>query len=105
MTLSRVRIVTLVLVQALCGVGFTSLDAAAQEASAAPATPGKKVLGLRIEGFDLSAKDREDLFKVVQARLKSYPTIELVRPPEAELTDFYLKPQDWTGFAMDSRAT
>jgi coproporphyrinogen III oxidase len=25
--------------------------------------------------------------------------------PEAELTDFYLKPQDWTGFAMDSKAT
>ena len=50
----------------------------------------QKVLGLRIEGFELSAKDREDLFKVVQQRLQAYPTIALVRPPDEELTDLMI---------------
>ena len=50
----------------------------------------QKVLGLRIEGLELATKDREDLFKVVQQRLKAYPAIELVRPPDAELTDLMI---------------
>ena len=32
----------------------------------------------------------EALFKVVQKRLKAYPSIELVRPPDAELTDLMI---------------
>jgi hypothetical protein len=52
--------------------------------------PKQKVLGLRIEGLELAAKDREDLFKVVQQRLKAYPSIELVRPPDEELTDLMI---------------
>lgn len=62
--------------------------AAAAEAKAAPTK--QKVLGLRIEGLELAAKDREDLFKVVQQRLKAYPDIELVRPPDEELTDLMI---------------
>jgi hypothetical protein len=80
---------------AIACVAVVVPSASAQEdaAKAEPAPKGpptQKVLGLRIEGFDLSAKDREDLFKVVQQRLKAYPTIELVRPPEAELTDLMI---------------
>ena len=95
MTLSRTRIVTLALLQALCGVALLSHVAVAQEKGKTKATAGgapatQKVLGLRIEGFDLSAKDSEALFKVVQKRLKAYPSIELVRPPDAELTDLMI---------------
>jgi hypothetical protein len=50
----------------------------------------QKVLGLRIEGLELAAKDREDLFQVVKQRLKAYPSIELLRPPDAELTDLMI---------------
>ncbi len=50
-----------------------------------------RVLGMRVEGVDLSAKDRDDLFHVVQAKLRRYPTIELLKPPEAELMDEMLE--------------
>lgn len=54
--------------------------------AAAPAAK-VKVLGMQVEGADLSAKDKEDLFSVVQAKLRSYPSIDLLKPPERELTD------------------
>ena len=47
----------------------------------------EKVLGLRIEGSGLTNKDRTDLFSVLQARLTVYPQLELVQPPEGEITD------------------
>ena len=53
---------------------------------AAQAKP-KKVLVMRVEGSDLSKKDRDDLFQVVAKRLKLYPTLELVRPAEGDITD------------------
>lgn len=49
--------------------------------------PTDRVLGMRVEGLELSAKDKDDLFHVVQAKLRLYPTIDLLKPPEVELTD------------------
>ena len=63
---------------------------APEKAEGKAEAPKQKVLGLRIEGLELASKDREDLFKVVQQRLKAYPTIELVRPPDEELTDLMI---------------
>jgi hypothetical protein len=47
----------------------------------------ERVLGMRVEGPKLSQKDKDDLFKVVQAKLREYPNLTLVKPPESELTD------------------
>lgn len=67
-------------------------DTSAPEKPEAKATSSKqKVLGLRIEGVELGAKDREDLFNVVQQRITAYPDIELVRPPEEELIDLMIE--------------
>ena len=55
-------------------------------AAAKPRKP-LKVLGMQVEGTDLSAKDKQDLFQVIQAKLKLYPHVELVRPPDADLID------------------
>ncbi|MFO0746035.1 MAG: PEGA domain-containing protein [Myxococcota bacterium] len=60
-----------------------SAGAAAPPPPKAPA----KVLGLHVEGAKLSAKDRTDLFSVLQAKLKQYPDVDLQNPPERELTD------------------
>lgn len=57
------------------------------EAQAAAPAQRFKVLGMQIEGSDLSAKDKLDLFNVVQTKLGSYPQVDLVKPPERELTD------------------
>ena len=48
---------------------------APEKAEGKAEAPKQKVLGLRIEGLELASKDREDLFKVVQQRLKAYPTL------------------------------
>ncbi len=68
-----------------------ALGLVASTATAASAQPAEgrryKVLGMQVEGGDLSAKDRDDLFRVVQAKLRSYPNIELLKPPAGELTD------------------
>ncbi len=56
-------------------------------APAASAQEPERVLGLRVEGLKLSQKDRDDLFKVLQAKLREYPDLTLVKPPESELTD------------------
>lgn len=58
--------------------------------AAAQAAPDR-VLGMRLEGVDLLAKDRDDLFHVVQAKLRRYPSIDLLKPPEAELMDEMLE--------------
>ncbi|MCB9786867.1 MAG: PEGA domain-containing protein [Deltaproteobacteria bacterium] len=47
----------------------------------------ERVLGLRVEGSKLSDKDKDDLFRVVQSKLREYPDLILVKPPESELTD------------------
>ena len=52
--------------------------------------PTYRVLGMRVEGVDLSAKDRDDLFQVVQTKLRLYPTLTLLKPPEEELTAIML---------------
>ncbi len=71
---------------ALVAVGWVA--AAGQTAGAGtPAQKKIKVLGMQIEGADLSAKDKQDLFKVVRAALGSRDTIDLLKPPERELTD------------------
>ncbi len=62
---------------------------------AAFATPtealaGDKVLGMYVEGEALSKSDKSDLFGVLQAKLKRYPDIELVQPPEGELIDLMI---------------
>ena len=94
-TLLRGLCVLLMLTPAALGQDAPSEADAKAEAKpeapkAKPEAPKEKVLGLRIEGLELAAKDREDLFKVVQQRLKAYPTIELVRPPDEELTDLMI---------------
>lgn len=53
----------------------------------AAASEPERVLGMRVEGPKLSQKDKDDLFKVVQAKLREYPDLVLVKPPESELTD------------------
>ncbi|MCC6624375.1 MAG: PEGA domain-containing protein [Deltaproteobacteria bacterium] len=52
-----------------------------------PAPTSSKVLGLHVEGARLTAKDRQDLFQVLQSKLRLYPGVELKNPPENELTD------------------
>jgi len=47
----------------------------------------ERVLGMNVEGDRLSKKDKDDLLKVVQAKLGHYPDIELLQPPAHELTD------------------
>lgn len=66
---------------ALAAVGFVVLAFAATPAKAA------RVLGLHVDGEKLSAKDRADLFEVLQSKLRLYPDIELKNPPSGELTD------------------
>jgi|GEM_PF-1509587 len=69
---------------------LTSLSVLAASGSVAHAAePVKKikVLGMQIEGTDLSAKDKTDLFRVVQAALRSRAQVDLLKPPERELTD------------------
>lgn len=61
--------------------------ASAVQAAETAEAPKEKVLGLKIEGLDLSDKDKEDLFKILQKRLLSYPYVHLVQPPEGELID------------------
>ena len=82
-------------VSALALLGAPAVAQPADQPAAKPATkpatkPVQKVLGLRVESFDLSDKDKEDLFKVVQQRLEKYESIELVSPPDAELTDLMI---------------
>ena len=60
---------------------------AAKHKGSAPKQTKIKVLGMQVEGSDLAAKDKADLFHVVQAKLRSYPKIDLLKPPERELTD------------------
>jgi len=73
------------------GLVFASASRAAEPTPAGPIAPPapvtSKVLGLHVEGAKLSAKDRQDLFQVLQAKLRLYPGIELLNPPESELTD------------------
>jgi len=66
---------------------WVSLGAAGfAQPSAAHAVP-MRVLGLHVDGEKLSAKDRTDLFAVMQAKLRLYPDVELKNPPAGELTD------------------
>jgi hypothetical protein len=61
--------------------------------SAVPAFAAKspvKILGMNVESEELSAKDKRDLFKVIQATLKGYPTLSLQNPPDTELTDIMM---------------
>ena len=46
-----------------------------------------KLLGMRVESMDLSDKDRDDLFQVIQRKLRAYPHLELIKPPETDITD------------------
>jgi len=70
----------------VCALAFLGAPALAQET----AKPSQKVLGLRVESFDLSDKGKAALFDVVQRRLAAYKAIELISPPEAELTDLMI---------------
>ena len=57
-------------------------------ASSAPAAlAAERVLGMNVEGDRLTKKDRDDLLKVVQAKLGRYPDLELLQPPAGELMD------------------
>ncbi len=67
-------------------VALALVGLAAPDTSARRRKP-VKVLGLKVEGYDLSQKDKDDLFQVVQQKLKRYPHITLVHPPDGELTD------------------
>jgi hypothetical protein len=70
--------------QALFAMALLALAATSEPAAAqAP----ERVLGMRVEGPKLSQKDKDDLFRVVQSKLREYPDLILVKPPEAELTD------------------
>lgn len=71
-------------------LGLVALATAAQAApppAPAPTPASSRVLGLHVEGAKLSAKDRSDLFQVLQAKLRLYPSIELKNPPDSEITD------------------
>lgn len=57
----------------------------------ASASPTQKILGMHVEGDSLSPKERKDLFQVVQSKLKFYPDVELVQPPDADLLDVMLE--------------
>ncbi|MGM0574252.1 MAG: PEGA domain-containing protein [Myxococcota bacterium] len=67
------------------------LGALAPEATAAPEEATEKVLGMQVEAPDLSAKDRSDLLQVVQAKVHEYPSLDLVKPPESEVTDLMIE--------------
>jgi hypothetical protein len=56
----------------------------------ASARSKQKILGMHVEGDSLSAKERIDLFKVVQSKLRLYPNMTLVQPPDADLLDVML---------------
>ena len=58
--------------------------------SALAAKKPVKILGLNVESEDLTKKDKGDLFKVIQSTLKAYPSLSLVNPPDAELTDLMM---------------
>jgi len=53
------------------------------------AEPGAKerVLVMRVEGTDLSDKDKSDLFEVIQLKLSKYPSKEIVQPSAAAIDD------------------
>ena len=76
-----VHIRTLSALLTLCLVAFP------EGSTAAKTVKRIKVLGMQIEGTDLSATDKGDLFRVVQAALRSYAQVDLLKPPERELTD------------------
>ncbi len=61
--------------------------ASATSRAAPPPEPTIKVLGLHVEGSKLSAKDKADLFQVLQSKLRLYPAVELKNPLEREITD------------------
>ncbi len=56
-------------------------------AQAPEATSKTRLLGMRVESMDLSEKDRGDLFQVIQHKLRAYPTLQLIKPPETDITD------------------
>ncbi|TNF26061.1 MAG: PEGA domain-containing protein [Deltaproteobacteria bacterium] len=65
---------------ALLLVGLLSAPAGSAHAT-------ERVLGMNVEGDRLSKKDKDDLLKVVQAKLGHYPALELLQPPASELMD------------------
>ncbi len=75
------------LLLACASLGAIGLALGSLGAGAAHAAPATRVLGLHVDGEKLSAKDRTDLFAVMQAKLRLYPDIELKNPPAGELTD------------------
>lgn len=76
-----------VLVAMTMAAAMASSIALSSSPAAAADTPMQRVLGMKVEGMDLTQKDRDDLFRVVQAKLRSYPQITLLKPPERELMD------------------
>ena len=52
-------------------------------------TPAK-VLGLNVESEDLNKSEKAALLKSLQATLRTYPSLDLVKAPDAELTDLMM---------------
>ena len=55
------------------------------------ARPPAKVLGMHVEGDELSLRDKEDIFTAIQMKLKAYPDVSLIQPPEGDLLDLMIE--------------
>jgi hypothetical protein len=58
---------------------------------AAPEQAKERVLVMRIEGADLSKKDKSDLFAVIQAKLSKYPDKAIVQPAGTDIDDLMME--------------
>ena len=63
---------------------FTSVAMAATDAK-------KRVLVMRVEGTELSDKDKADLFTVIRDKLSKYPDKELVKPAETAIDELMME--------------
>lgn len=60
-------------------------------AALAASSAKQRVLVMRVEGNQLSDKDKGDLFQVIQEKLAKYPTKELVQPAETAIDELMME--------------
>jgi len=70
---------------------FVALGALSTGVQAATKKAKERVLVMRIEGSDLSDKDKSDLFAVIQGKLSKYPDKQIVQPAGTDIDELMME--------------